>query len=210
MERAARPKSQSLEGMLHVLDNAGLSGSLEVWGRCDLRDFPDFPQFRAPAAGSELQTLRAMLADDPAMQVSLDKDGAIRMIESGIPSDILNVRISHISFGDLDHNGVYTPYAALGSILGSPEVVAFMKANDVEWPNLVNPLRNPGAWPAKAPHISGSLDNVTVAEALDRVLKTFGGIWFYENCPQDDKKKRVVYIRFYQLRKMGSWVFVES
>jgi hypothetical protein len=39
-----------------------------------------------------------MLTDDPAMQVVQIPDGTIRMIESGVPTDLLNVRIGHISF----------------------------------------------------------------------------------------------------------------
>jgi hypothetical protein len=31
------------------------------------------------------------------------------------------------------------------------------------------------------PHISGSLENVTVSQALDQILKSFRGIWVYES-----------------------------
>ena len=211
--RAARPKSQSLLPMLQVLDNASLSGSLEVSGRCDLQDFPDFPRFRDPVSnGGPFQNLHEMLADDLAMQVTQDPVGIIRMIESGVPTDLLNIRIGHISFEDNVHNDIYTANDAMRFILWAPEVVAFMKARDIEWPNI--PDIFPGvltpSWPPESPHISGSLDNVTVSEALDYVLRTFPGIWFYENCPQSNKKGRAVYFRFYHLRKIGTSAFVES
>jgi hypothetical protein len=61
-----------------------------------------------------------------------------------------------------------------------------------------------GAWPPQSPRISGSLENVTLSQALDRVLKTFPGIWVYEDCPKSDKKNRVIYLRFYYLRRIGS------
>jgi len=34
-------------------------------------------------------------------------------------------------------------------------------------------------------HISGDLNNVTVRQALDHVLKTFPGFWVYENCTDE-------------------------
>jgi len=33
-------------------------------------------------------------------------------------------------------------------------------------------------------------------------------LWIYENCPADANQSRTVYIRFYQLRKLGSEVEV--
>ena len=46
------------------------------------------------------------------------------------------------------------------------------------------------------PHISGELNNVIVSQALDQVLKTFSGLWIYENCPRG-KTKQVVFFRFH-------------
>jgi len=207
--RAAGPKATSLQPILEVLDKAKLSGSLEFSGRCDLRDFPDFPRFGSPTGGgSPLQTLREMLAGDPMMQVMQDPDGTIRMNEIGVPTDLLNIRIGHILFESNGANGqraVYSPNDALRFVLWAPEVVGFMQASDIGWPYSGEAVRgNAGAWPAAWPHISGPLDNVTLSEALDRILKTFPGIWIYENCPQGDKKNRVVYFRFFYLRKIGS------
>ena len=49
----------------------------------------------------------------------------------------------------------------------------------------------------RLPHISGNLDNVTLSEALDYVLRTFPGLWVYENCPSK-KRKRAVFITFFR------------
>ena len=141
------------------------------------------------------------------MQVMQESDGTIRMIETGVPTDLLNIRIRDIVFEGYGHSAVYNPNAALNFILSAPEVVAFMKLHDIGWPFAGEAAPgNPGAWPPDLPHISGSLDNVTLSEALDRVLKTFPGVWVYENCPRSDKKNRVVYFRFFHLRKIGSGV----
>jgi len=238
---AARPRAASFQPMLDILeapsvqpilealDKAKLSGSFVFSGRCDLREckplrpiaecFPDFPQFRAPATrgGSTVQTLREVLADAPAMQVTQDTNGTVRMNESGVPTDLLNIRISHILFESNGANGqrdIYTANDALRFILQAPEVIAFMKVHDIGGPFDNNAGSggsvpgNSGAWPPDSPHISGSLDNVTLSEALDHVLKTFPGIWIYENCPQIDKKKRVVYFRFLALHKVAGRAFV--
>jgi hypothetical protein len=151
--------------------------------------------------------LREILSDDPAMQVKQDPDGTIRMTEIGVPSDLLNVKISHILFETSrpGQPGIYTANGALRLILRAPEVVAFMKTHNIEWPYHGDAVPgNLGAWPPESPHISGSLENVTLSGALDHILRTFGGIWIYEDCPRSDSKNRVVYFRFYYLRKIGS------
>jgi hypothetical protein len=115
------------------------------------------------------------------------------MIESGVPKDLLKVKISHISF---ESNGVplqyaaYSPNAALlHAILRAPEVVAFMKAHGIDWPWGEAAPGSNAPWPVSSPHISGSIDNVTVSEALDRVLKTFPGLWVYWSCPAVQRPK---------------------
>jgi hypothetical protein len=150
------------------------------------------------------------------MQVTQDPDGIIRMNEAGVPTNLLNVKISHILFESYGQR-VYTANGALRIILQTPEVLAFMKAN-----NIIGPFGpfdncggsggvvpgNSGAWPPESPHVSGSLDNVTLSEALDYVLKTFPGIWVYETCPQIDKKNHPVYFRFLALHKIGGTTVV--
>ncbi len=150
------------------------------------------------------------------MQVTQDTGGTIRMNETGVPTDLLNVKISHIPFETYGQR-VYTANGGLKVILQTPEVLAFMKAHDIRGP--FGPFDgcsghgeavpgNLGQWPPEYPHISGSLDNVTLSEALDYVLRTFPGIWIYESCPQSDKKKRVVYLRFLALHEIGGRAFV--
>jgi hypothetical protein len=215
-------EAPSAQPILEALDKAKVSGSFVFPRRCDLSGCntpaPDFPHFRVPmrAGGSTVQVLREVLADAPAMQVTQDPNGTIRMNETGVPTDLLNVKISHILFESYGQR-VYTANGALKVILQIPEVLAFMKAHDIRGP--FGPFDNcsghgeavpgnAGAWPSGSPHVSGSLDNVTLSEALDYVLKAFPGIWIYESCPQSDKKNRVVYFRFLALSKIGGRAFV--
>jgi hypothetical protein len=149
-----------------------------------------------------------MFAADPGVQVTQDPDGTIRVFESGAPTELLNVKISHISF---ESNGAPLRYAAFGPssalhyvILQAPEVVAFANAHDILVPfaGAEGSVGNQPT-PAEAPHIAGSMDNLTVSQALDRVLQTFPGIWAYENCPSDDRKGRVLFFWFFSLQNPG-------
>lgn len=181
----------------NVLKKAQVSGSLGYWGRCDLHQpLPDFPKVRTlreSREGPPLQILREMFADDPKMQVTQESDGTIRMVESDVPRDLLEVRITHISFTD-----GYDPLSATQKIVHAPEVQSFMKAHDIWWPSDAGGIRGGNSGPSPGlPHMSGDLDNVNVSQALDYVLKTFPGFWVYENCPSE-KTKRVVFFWFFQ------------
>jgi hypothetical protein len=206
MGQDERPVGESLRPILEVLDRAQLTGSLQFSGRCVEGYTPDLPQFRVPAenSGSPLEILREVIADHADMQVTKDTGGTIRIIERGVPSDVLDVTISHISF---DTGPMYDPDDGVSAILHSPEVVAFMKARHIEWPfhGGAVPGNAWGKWPSDQPHLSGSLDNVMVREVLDRVLKTFPGIWVYENCPANGDKGRVLFLGFFHLQKRGDY-----
>jgi hypothetical protein len=217
-------ESPSVQPILEALDKAKLSGSFAFPGPCNWSGctypIPEYPSFRPPTSigGSTVQILREVLADDPSMQVTQDNDGTIRMNEIGVPTDLLNVKISHIPFESFGQQA-YTANGALEVILQTPEVLAFMRAHDIRGPfrpfeNCSGSGRavpgNPGAWPLHSPHVSGTLDNVSLSEALDYVLKTFPGIWIYESCPQRGKKNRVVYFRFLALHKVGGRGYVAA
>jgi hypothetical protein len=209
----ALSKEGSLRPILQVLDKANLSGSLEFSGRCTSLNnlhFPEFPQFHAPATNqdSPLQTLREMFADDPAMRVTQDSDGTIRMVEKGVSTDILNVKIDNIPFESGQpptQRPIYDANIALMHIFGTPEVESFMKTHKIETiPGITLLGTIGGKIPPEVPHLSGPLYNVTFSQAMDSVLKTFPGIWIYENCPQSATKKRFVYFHFFHLPKLDT------
>jgi hypothetical protein len=215
--QASSAKEALLQPMLEVLEKAKLSGSLEFTGNCDGVFPPDLPPFRTITGrgGSTLQTLRKILRDDHAIRVEQDQTGKIRMVENDIPTDLLNIKIRHISFDGTyaagPENGVYTPNQALYVILHVPELAVFIKARDIEILATDSGISGgAGQFPPDSPHISGSLDDVTLSQALDRVLETFPGIWVYQNCPDRDDRERAVYFRFFYLRKFGAGAFVEG
>jgi hypothetical protein len=224
--QAGSIKGASLQPMLEVLEKSNLSGSLEFTGNCDGVLPPDLPPLRTITGrgGSALQSLREILRDDHPIRVEQDQTGKIRMVENDIPTDLLNLKIRHISFDGTyrsgPESGVYTPNQALYVILHVPELAAFIKTHDIEILATDSGISGgAGQLPPDSPHISGSLDDVTLSQALDRVLETFPGIWVYQNCPRKqsysklspwDNRERAVYFRFFYLRKFGARVFVEG
>jgi hypothetical protein len=61
---------------------------------------PDFPKVRilSDYSGPPREVLQEMFADDPQMRVTQEPGGKIRMVETDVPSDLLDVKISHLSF----------------------------------------------------------------------------------------------------------------
>jgi len=184
--------------VVEVLRRGKISGSLEYWGSCNNeRIFPDFPPATTPSNPSSppVQTLREMFANDEDMQVTQEPDGTIRMVEKSVPQDLLSVKFGHISFDEEQKRGspMYIPQNVLQFITHAPEVETFMKDHAIRQPpQMINQSSSP------VPRVSGELNNVTLSEALDYMLKTFPGLWVYENCPGSGKDKRVVVFAFYR------------
>ncbi len=178
----------AIASILDVLRRAHLSGSLEY---CNLA------VNTTPAGPSmpPLQALREMLADNKDMQVTQDPDGTIRMVEKTVPQDLPNVKIGHISFDEEQKkkpNLMYFDIHVMDFITGTPEVKTFMKDHSISFgPKVINRAMSPH------PGFSGELNNVTLAQALDYMLKTFRGLWIYEECPGTIGSKRIAYFFFY-------------
>jgi hypothetical protein len=135
-----------------------------------------------------------MFKNDKKMQVTQETEGTIRMVETDAPRDLLNVKIKHISFDDgfRKWGTWFSARSVQRFILGAPEVVAFTNDQNIgRTGTLIHEAAVPG------PRISGELNNVTLSEALDYMLKTFPGLWVYENCPGNKEKKRLVVFAFY-------------
>ena len=195
-ERGGTPPGDGFILLGGVFSRAHASGSLEYWGVCDFKKYyPDFPKLRAVPEHevSPVKLLQEMFSGDPEMTVSQDSDGKIRMVETDVPSDLLDVRIQHLRFPVKYHG----PNMAVEVILHSPEVIAFRREHNIgpeaDWgPDFVFP--NDALAPNKH-RVLGDLYYVTVKQALDYVLQTFQGFWLYENC-KNPKVDRMVYITF--------------
>ena len=208
-ERGGTSSKVALPWIMTVMSKAQISGSLEYSGRCDDKHrFPDFPAMRTPRQIDRppLQTLREMFADDPTMQVTQDASGLIRMVEADVPRDLLNVRINHLSFDPRrEGDPVGNPFWGRGVIFSSPEVIDFMRSQNID-PGVVPWAVELSSIPGPK-RIHGGLDNVTVSQALDYVLQTFPGLWIYENCGVTNGKLGVSFT-FYENSKM--WELQDS
>jgi len=176
-----------------ILSRERLSGSLEYWGVCGRDFYPDLPRMES-AWGQEVSSvdeIRAMFAVDSMMQVTQGRDGKVRMVETDVPDDLLNVKIHHLVF-PVDYFG---PHSAMWAVLKTPEVLNFRIEHNIgpkaDW--------GPGfafEGPLYKPSVLGELNDVTVAEALDYVEQTYAGFWFYENC-KDADGARIVHFGLY-------------
>ena len=197
--QSAGPIDGPLDPLYRALANAKVSASMEVTGTCQ-GQLPELPDMKPPAStqGGALDVAYQMLASHPWIKVTGESGGTIRIRQSGTEDDILNVRIHHIKFGGPSPDGGdYAPSLAMVPVMASPEVSAFMKSHDVEWRTPFLYVSTSGVTPRSFPHLSGSLDDVTVSEVFDHVLKIFPGIWVYENCPTQNARKRIVYFHFF-------------
>ena len=199
-QRGGTSYKVGLPVVMEVLSRAQVSGSLEYWGTC--ADGLDLPKLQSPQRIEDdpVEALRKIFANNPNMEVRKGSTGMIRMVERDVPQDLLAVKIRRIPFGTAEPRELltYDPRGALQVILSTPEIVAFMKEHDIGPPyGLQDGSRTQSQPSPNDPHISGNLDNVTLSEALDYVLRTFPGLWIYENCPSRIRARGVVFV-FYQ------------
>lgn len=175
--------------MQEILSSAQLSGSLEYWGVCDVsKPRPEFPKLRPVSGheGSALDALQQVFANDAKMRVTQESDGKIRMVETDVPKDFLDVKIHHLSFPS-DYHG---PKMALYAIIHTPEVGHFIMDHNIR-PRGGFGLPGDDSIAIDKPSVPGELNDVTVAQALDYVLQTFPGFWTYQNCHDPDGVRTV-------------------
>jgi hypothetical protein len=220
-QQVEQPKyvGSDLLPIVETFDSARLSGSLVFSGRCPVGYTPDLPEFLPPGTNgiSPLQRLRQLLPEGSPLQVIREPNGLIRIGDPNVPDDILSVKIKHIAFdgsGTFWRGGVYRPSDAVGVIVRSPEVLAFAGAQRIDSMLFSGaggvPGNMTGQWPAGQPRISGSLENVTVGEALDYVLRTFPGLWVYENCPGSNDTRRKIWLGFFGVGHWGLQPYVKQ
>jgi hypothetical protein len=196
--------------LMSLFSRAGASGSLAYSGRCD-KETHDLPLLKANVTknNSIVHNLRAMLSSDRGMEVEEDVNGLIRITERNVPRDLLNVRIKNLAFvadpgpsleaenvHSSGQEGLYNPSDALGHILSAPEVVNFRRIHNIG-PftfQMATGIRETAL--PNSPHVSGTLTDVSLSQALDYVLRTFPGIWVYENCSNKGNARAVFW--FYE------------
>jgi hypothetical protein len=173
-----------------ILGDKGQSGSLIYAGNCATGEASDPFKLATPAAGvSALEALREGFAGDPRLTVKLES-GLIRVTGGDVPRDLLDLRIDHITFREEDD-----PRDAIRKLLALPEVSAYMQEHHLQ-PLVV--LESIYAPPTKgAPRLNGTVKNETIFQTLDRIVRTFPGMWIYRECA-GSQGERLVYIGFQQ------------
>lgn len=206
-DRGGTSPTVALPILMHALSTARVSGSIAYWGRCEaFKPYPDFPTLRYSwnDAQSTVELLRDVFAPDPKMEVTQEPNGLIRMFETDVPMDLLNIKIRHVSFGFPDQDsGVFNgPNDALYVILSSPEVRTYRAAHRIG--PFTDRVSGSGS-PSSTRQVSGDLYDVTVKQALDYVLQTFPGFWIYQNCPtREGEPGRDVHFGFYKTHMPGT------
>jgi hypothetical protein len=179
-----------------VLAKAHTSGSLVYHGQCQASGGTwDLPAVSSPKRyeTSPVQMLREMFADDSKMQVAQDTNGNIRMVETDVPRDLLDLKIVQVLFSS--DSGFHDPRWAMSQIMVTPDVKNYMTVNNIgpmvpDFRLFIGPLS------PNAPKISDDLYYVTVSEALDHILKTYPGFWAYEEC-KGEAGSRKVFFQFF-------------
>jgi hypothetical protein len=154
------------------------------------KKLPDSLQIRSLTdySGAPRDVLEKMFADRPKMKIT-EEPGIVRMAETDVPTDLLNFKIHHLSFGGLPPEFSHGPGVALMAIQASREVLAFRKEHNIG--PIADRFTGPGDAASPGPIVTGELNDITVSQALDYVLKTFPGFWIYENCANEDGQRTV-------------------
>jgi hypothetical protein len=138
---------------------------------------------RPPATFSDFsQAMIAASRQDPHLSWARDANGYMRVKDDRITGDVLQIHLKVVHFeGAVDSN------AAIRDVLFAPEVRAYLREKHIEegtvFSNIV-PKSTKGL-----PKLSEDLRDVTVAQALDRIVKFFPGLWIYSECTADSLRR---------------------
>lgn len=116
-------------------------------------------------------------------------DGMWRVRDGKVRDGLLRVRLRRVHFKDRAQ-----AFMAVADITSTPEVRAYMRKHRLQWGMLFAATGGigPGPVPKGSPRLSGTLRNVTVAQALDHVARFFHALWVYGECGGGPPKRIVI------------------
>jgi hypothetical protein len=166
--------SNLVRRVVKTLADSRRSGSLIYQGSCAPSGaITDSFRVVAPEPGVPVgQTLHDAFANEPRLTVGEDA-GRVRVIGGKVRTDLLDFRISQITFHSEDN-----PRDATTNLLNLPEVKAYMQAHHIEFVSAIGGI----APERKGVRLSATLKNATVSDALDRISQSFPGVWIYAEC----------------------------
>jgi len=187
---------EAIRQLLAALKPEGKSVRLDYRGACeasnsDVISFPTIKLSSPREEGSSLSKVTEMLRDNRGISVNEDAGGIIRIKVPGVSGAILQTKIAQIT---LDRDEQYDPNAAIWAILNTKEIQSAANQTHTRLALSVGGLEN---IPSKGmPHLENSWKDVTVDQALDRVLRTFPGLVEYKECTRPNGDS-LFNVRFY-------------
>lgn len=130
--------------------------------------------------GTELAAIRSMFQTHDRVFAVEGPSGIVRITIGDVPTTLLSTKIGTLALKPLEQ---YNRTLAIAAIERTPEVRAAMGRLGVNpLPRVVNELM---VEPQEGlPHLPSTLRDITVDEALDAIVTSFGGIVYYGYCPK--------------------------
>jgi hypothetical protein len=183
LSEGERNENAVLKHLWPTLRSAGKTG--RIYFRADCRSGDNYPptfpkvDVQSPSKGETgLAAVREIFRKDRSISVEEEEHGIIRINFDKIPKEILNTKISLLTF---EPDAQYNYFLAFAAIENAEEVRAAMSKLGMSV--APRPIIMPTVQPAEElPHLPPSMVNLTMDQALDSVARTFGGIVLYEIC----------------------------
>jgi hypothetical protein len=172
-----------------VLKASGGIGRLYLYSECvgDSKDVLLFPRIAVKAQGkgkTGVAAIRDALSNKGVI-VAERRPGLIGIRIGDVSNDLLRTRIHVIKLKPMER---YNYQDAIAAIIGTTEVQAKMRELHMERsPRVIDyPISSPDA---KLPHLSASMTDLTMDEALDQVAQVFRGLLIYEVCEGQNSRR---------------------
>ncbi len=141
---------------------------------------------QAPLQGATgVDAVRQIFRNDANVVVTQDRSGMVRIMIGSVPTALLQTRVQALTLNPYDQ---YSALSALFKIEDAPELDAAERRLDVyPVPFQIIDIILSGPIPGK-PHLPKLMQNVTIDEALDSMVRTFEGIVMYGICKRPGGK----------------------
>jgi hypothetical protein len=132
-----------------------------------------------------ITAVRQIFRDDPRVTITQDRSGVLRLTIGSVSTAILQTRIPALTLSPDDQYSAPSAVVAIGS---TPEIVTAERSLHLGQPFRIIDIIVSGPIEG-APHLPRLMQNVTMDEALDTVVRTFKGMVLYGTCKLPDGKE---------------------
>lgn len=170
------------------LDAAAI-GSLTLSGECQSISYFGDPVFtgfidQPPSTPIKNQedALNFLSHVQPHISWARQTNGSVQVLDDRAKSVILDLKLKRIEI----INAV-DGTEAVNQLMATKEINDFLVQHHIQWLKAFSQSEIFGGHLKKesslSPNHSLTIDNVTVREALDRIIQDFPGVWIYSECP---------------------------